>query len=239
MKIAICDDENYWINHIEDHLVKFRETNKDIEWDVYYSGTDLLDIYEKSKNPYDVVIMDIELNDISGIKAAKTIRKADHSVILFFLTNYKEYVFDCFESAPMNFWVKPIEYNDFSNDLNRAYESIKIGKKFIRIIEDRQKVRIKCSDIIFIENKERKSYIHTNNRVYKTNRALYSIYSDLDTNSFVRVCKTHVVNLAYIHIIGDTWLSLYNVEERIPLSRTYKTELIESYMNYKADAARR
>ena len=106
MKIAICDDENYWINHIEDHLVKFRETNKDIEWDVYYSGTDLLDIYEKSKNPYDVVIMDIELNDISGIKAAKTIRKADHSVILFFLTNYKEYVFDCFESAPMNFYRK-------------------------------------------------------------------------------------------------------------------------------------
>lgn len=50
---------------------------------------------------------------------------------------------------------------------------------------------------------------------------------------FVRVYKTHIVNLAYIHIIGDTWLSLYNVDEKIPLSRTYKNELIESYMNYK------
>ncbi len=233
LRIAVCDDENYWINQIEEHLLKFKETHNDIEWDVFYSGTDLLNTYEKNKNPYDVVIMDIELKDISGIEAAKKIRKADYSVILFFLTSYKEYVFDCFEPAPMNFWVKPLSYNTFLYDFNRVYDSIESGTKFIRIIENRRKVRIKSSDIIFIENKERKTYIHTTHHVYKTNRALYSINDSLDTKSFVRVCKTHIVNLAYIHIIGDTWLKLYNTDEKIPLSRTYRNNLIESYMNYE------
>ncbi len=31
MRIAVCDDENYWINQIEEHLVKFKKTYKDVD----------------------------------------------------------------------------------------------------------------------------------------------------------------------------------------------------------------
>lgn len=54
-----------------------------------------------------------------------------------------------------------------------------------------------------------------------------------DEKIFVRVYKSFIINLKYVHIIGDNELSLYNSDEKIPISRTYKKELIDKYINLK------
>lgn len=232
MRIAVCDDENVWINHMVEYIEQIKSTYRGIEYDVFSSGEEFLGRYNK-EIPYDIVILDIEMKSISGIEVANAIRDKDNSVIIFFLTSHREYVYECFKPMPMNFWVKPVEYEVFKEDIKRAYHRIEESTSHIKIIENRQKIRLKCSDIIYIENKERKSWIHTASGIYKVNKLLTELMRELDDKVFVRVYKSFIVNLRHVYIINENQITLYNCNEKIPISRTYKPELLDKYINLK------
>ena len=134
MRIAICDDENIWINHIEEYIKKIKSIYNEIEYDVFISGESLLSHYN-NEDIYDIVILDIEMNGMSGIDTSNAIRDKDPAVIIFFLTSYKEYVFECFRSSPMNFWVKPLKYEIFKEDIIRAHKSIEQSYTYLKILD--------------------------------------------------------------------------------------------------------
>ena len=233
MNIAICDDDNTWITHIEEYVSRIKKVYKETEYDTFESGEALLKYYEMHGNVFDIVILDIEMANMSGIEAAQKIREKDTNVCIFFLTGHKEYVYDCFRPSPMNFWIKPLEYELFKEDIMRAYQRINDSNVYIKIIENRQKIRLKCDDIIYIENKDRKSWIHTVQGVYKTNKLLSELISELDDKFFVRVYKSFIINLKYIHVIAENTLELYDTDDLIPISRTYKRGLENKYISLK------
>ena len=233
MKIAICDDENEWINQIENYVNVFKKLHSDITYDVFYSGEELLKYYDMYGNIYNIAIIDIEMSGISGIETALKLRDKDNDLIIFFLTVHKEYVYDCFKPSPANFWVKPISYEKFMDDMEVAYKKLNESIQFLRITENRNRIRIKCKDIIYIENRERKSWIYTLKGIHSTNKLLCELCNELDNSLFVRVYKSYIINLAYVYAIKENELTLYNSSEIIPISRTYKPELIDKFMNYK------
>ncbi len=233
MKIAICDDENEWINHIEGHIDRLKNIYNDLECDVFFSGEDILKSYSECGNVFDIVILDIELTQMSGIELAQKLRAMDNDLIIFFLTSHKEYVFESFKAEPLDFWTKPVSYEKVKEDIKRAYTRITKSEKYIRIIENRQRIRLKCKDIIYIENKDRKSWIYTISGIYKVNKLLSEFERELDRSTFIRVYKSCIVNLEYIYKIKDIELELYSSNITIPISRTYKADLINAYINLK------
>lgn len=233
VNIAICDDDYTWIEYIEEYITKIKEIYKETECDTFTTGEALLQHYETNGNIYDIVILDIEMGDTSGIEVAQKIRNRDSAVCIFFLTNHKDYVYDCFKPLPMNFWIKPVEYEVFKEDIMRAYKYIKESSDYIKVVENRKRIRLKCDEIIYIENKDRKSWIYTVSGVHKTNKLLSDLMRDLDNKVFVRVYKSFIINLRHVHVINEDYLKLYNSDEKIPISRTYKKELIDKYINLK------
>lgn len=69
--------------------------------------------------------------------------------------------------------------------------------------------------------------------IHKTNKLLSDLMKDLDNKIFVRVYKSFIINLRHVHIINEDYIKLYNSDEEIPISRTYKKELIDKYINLK------
>ena len=120
MRVAICDDENVWVNRIEEHLIRFKKSHKDIEWEVFYSGEQLVEHYSRGERLFDILILDIELKELSGIETALKIREADKKAAIFFMTSHTKYVYDCFKPAPANFWVKPVEYEVLRDDFEEV-----------------------------------------------------------------------------------------------------------------------
>ena len=106
-KIAIVDDLRedrerlsrdlqYWFLHQRQRIEKLS---------VYPDGKDILAEY--TEGMFDIIFLDICMDEVSGIETARQIRQADSSVMIIFLTTSREYAFDAFPLHSFDYIIKP------------------------------------------------------------------------------------------------------------------------------------
>ena len=239
LTVAICDDEEEWVIRMEHYLKKFRESHKEweIKWDSFYSAEELLNYYEQNGNEVDILITDIEMKGLNGVDLANKIRSMDKNIVIFFLTSHTEYAIQCFRPEPMNFWVKPVSYNSFSEDLCRAIQRIDKAIRYISIIEERHTIRLNVDNIIYIEKEERKTLIHMINGVHITNKLLSQIEHELPAELFVRIYQSYIVNLAFVKVLKEKHIILKHTGQSLNVGRTYAENLKRRFIEYKERVA--
>ena len=84
MNIAICDDNQEYINILEKYILDKNEP--EVSCDAFYSGEELVKMYNMGEGNYDVIFLDMEMNILNGIETANIIRKMDKHVIIVFVT---------------------------------------------------------------------------------------------------------------------------------------------------------
>lgn len=98
MRIAICDDELFYVQNIMERIksYEFHDTKPTII-DGYTNGNELIDAFRIE--PYDLVFLDIELDDSqNGIELAKMIKDIKANCIFIFITAYHYYL-------PESMWI--------------------------------------------------------------------------------------------------------------------------------------
>lgn len=231
MRVAICDDENNWVNQIDAHLTKFKERHKDIEWDVFYSGEQLLKYYSEYGSVFDVLILDIELDGLSGIETALKIRDYDKNAVIFFLTSHTKYVYDCFKPMPANFWVKPVEYEKFSKDMDEVAARLSVENPVFLFKGKGEYVRIKYNDIIYCSKDAKKIVIHTDSDDYETYSSMREIETQLKPYGFSSPHKSYCVNMNRIEHLKPNEIILSNGES-IPVSKSRKQEFKKEFLDF-------
>lgn len=119
MRAILVDDEPLALDHLERLLRENRSVN----------------IIGKYTNPHkalqiilqdqpDVVFLDINMPEISGIEMAKKVKTAIPSIKIVFTTAYNEYAVKAFEINAVDYIVKPIQRNRLAETINR------LGKKY-------------------------------------------------------------------------------------------------------------
>lgn len=101
MKIAVCDDEQIYLNKIHRELLELEGYAGEFKITEYLSGEDL--IADFSANVYDIIVLDIEMKQMSGMETAEYIRKLDTKTTIIFLTNYDSF-------APKGYLVGAFRY---------------------------------------------------------------------------------------------------------------------------------
>lgn len=130
MTIAICDDEKFFRETIINYLLTFQIEANDISVFEFENGENLISAYKKGKK-FDIVFLDIEMDGITGIEVGKQIREFEKNVIFIFTTSHTEYISDAFRLNAFQFLVKPINQEDFNNEMKRAINTINQNKKNI------------------------------------------------------------------------------------------------------------
>ena len=114
LNIAICDDDDLIAHQIESVLHNIGdEENVKIDTDVFYSGNDLVREISSGKK-FDLIYMDIQMENGDGITAAKNIRKKDEDVMIIFISSYDRYVMELFRLDVFSFIRKPIDRDSFA-----------------------------------------------------------------------------------------------------------------------------
>lgn len=231
MKIAICDDNLAFLKEIEEIV---REIYKDIPEDIiissFQSGTELLDGIKGESSDADLLLLDIDMPDISGLEVAKVVRASEDDCILMFISAYENYVFDTFEYNPFRFIRKERMKQELPVALRAAESLYQKNKKRYAVIRcDEGEVKVEESKITHFEVVKRQIYIYlTDGRVLHTWKTIKELQNELSSDNFSKIHSGCVVNLKYVSGYNGSEITLDNGVRLIASragTKTFREEL--------------
>lgn len=230
-QVAFCDDEVFQIKLNNLFLKEIASKNGyDFEYHGFQSGKALKN-YLGSHN-LDILFLDIDLGDETGIEVAAWVTRNYPDVITVFVTGHREFAEEAFEVEAMGYLVKPYDISKMENVLKKAMNLLQNNQKEkisteIVITDENIKKKIDCRDILYIERQQSKSIIKTQQKEYQVYETMTSL-CDRIGESFIRVNQGEVVNLNIIKEIKGNTVYLKNGME-MSIGRTYRKEVLEKY----------
>ena len=110
----------------------------------YSRGEDIIRDFMPEK--YNIVLMDILMDDLNGIETAKKLRELDMNLLIVFMTTSREYIFDAFPLHTFDYILKPYRQKDVSALLTEAVSVISSQEREItlKLPRSERKVKIGC-----------------------------------------------------------------------------------------------
>ena len=226
--IGICEDSLPVQAQIENYISEILD-NCPLE--VFSNGEELLDYLSDGKQRFSLYFMDISLPGISGIETAAAIREKDPYALIIYITDYKEYVYQVFETLPYRFITKPVKKEVFQKALTDAINYLTDRGELFCFHIDRDQYQIPFQEIVYFESRLRRLMLHTVNETYSFYGKLNEITKSLNPLLFVRTHASYLVNMEYIHSIRDTEILLQSGES-IPMSRKYRPLVRQKHLEY-------
>ena len=233
LNIAVCDDELFERERVKELVVKYAVRRQlEINIDMYTSGEQLLEHYEKGK--YGIIFMDVEMNTNDGIITADRIRRIpDHDVTIIYVSNYPEYMQQSFDVRAAQFFSKPLNYELFESKLDKLFEYINEEKEVkISFQKGSDKYIVNISDILLIETE---SIIGSNsNLIVKTLSETFKIkgrlkyYQDNYKKYFISPNRSCIVNIGCVSKIIRNEIELEN-GMKVHISRNRITEVKQRF----------
>lgn len=237
MRCIIIDDEPLAVDVIENYV------NQVGGIEIVAKCNNPLDaITILNKNQVDLVFLDIEMPNITGIDLVKTL---DNIPQFIFTTAYPQYALEGFDLNATDYLVKPIPFHRFLKAVSRAKEKFELENKtiekiitnphkqnslnndFIFVKSEYDNVKINTGDIIYIQGL--KDYIKINiinsNKSILTLSSFKDIQEKLPSNQFIRVHRSYIINTSFIKSVQKTKIVIDNI--RIPIGETYKEEVLK------------
>lgn len=229
--MAVCDDENAITNQIETLLddISKRE-NIPIEVDVFYSGHTLEQQILAGKK-YDLIYLDIQMENGDGIAAAETIRKTDENALFVYVSGYDKYMMDLFRLDVFSFIKKPIEKTRFEKIFLNANERICRQRFYFVYRYKNTEYKLPCTDIMYFESSGRKIIIHRRDGATESfNGKLSDVEKQLQAGKipFLRTHKSYFVNYHYIKARTKTDVTLTD-GTKLPVSKYMESGFGEQY----------
>lgn len=242
LKAMLIDDEIFGLKELQYHLKKI----KDI--DIIGSFTNPLEgfLNIEALAP-DVIFLDIEMPETSGIYLAEQIASKYPKIDIVFITAYNQYAINAFEVNAIDYILKPFSFERIKKCISRLKNSngnLKASsvsllseqmqesvKKFF-VYENEDILLLDFSEIFYIEALNKHSRIRTKDKLYNSKHPLMYYENKLNHLNFFRVHRSYIVNLDKIKRICPKVnysfdIHLNGIREYIPLSRSNVKRLKE------------
>lgn len=239
INIAVCDDEQDSLDNIQKELFQLENAlNITIETYLYTDGKKVVDLIYNNKEDFDILFLDIDMPNISGLEVAKKLREKGSDIILIFISAHEQYVFDSIEYNPFRY----IRKNRVKKELPLAMRAVcsrfaEMKDTHIVVKTEDTEVKIKHSDIMYFETTARKVGIHlSNGEILVIRKTIKELCEEINNDDFIRIHSGCVANAKYIDKFSSYDITLDNGEQLI-VSRTRIKNVKTALMNYWGNKA--
>lgn len=227
---AIIDDEPLAAELLESYAKKTPELHL---IGVYGSAVEAMK--ELRNNPVDLLFLDIQMPELSGMEFAGILPKKTK---IIFTTAFDRYAIDGYKVNAADYLLKPISYDSFVLSVNRVLERCKVVDRqdvmsadgFVYVKSEYKLVKINFVDILYIEGVKDyvKIYFRDRRKPVMSLMNMKKLEDYLPKSQFMRVHRSFIVNMSVADMIdrgrivaGDTF---------IPVSESYK-EQVQEYID--------
>ena len=229
-RCLIIDDESPAHKALASHISKFDDLEHSGS---AFNGMEAIKLL--NENTYDIIFLDINMPVISGVELMELQPKRPLTIVT---TAYSDFALSAYQNDAIDYLLKPISFDKFSKAIEKAKiyssgNSIKKEdnscEKVLSIRVNGQMMNIPLTDIIYIESlgNYMKLYSAKLNLPLIVYGSLSSIASEIDSNNFVQVHRSFIVNVAKITSVTFKSLTMCN-NETIPVGRKYQI-LLDSF----------
>lgn len=230
VSIAIVDDNSRDRDRLVELLAEYeREHPMQYRVRQYSDGAELLENYQPD---HDIILIDIQMEGVDGMRTAAAIRKVDVSVIIIFVTKTAQYATSGYAVQAQNYLLKPVSYFAFQAELTRSLKQLKRQKRASILVGSRiAPRRVDIADIIYIESNKHKITVHTIDDPIVFNGTLKEYEDILIERNFYRSNSGYLINLHHLVAIDGDDCHMSS-GEYLKVSRSRKKGLLEALTNY-------
>ncbi|MEB5685167.1 response regulator transcription factor LytR [Mammaliicoccus lentus] len=192
-------------------------------------------------NDFDVIFLDINLMEESGLDLAKKINKMKHVPHIIFATAHDTFAVQAFELEATDYILKPFEKARIEQAVNKLTSSEQQsvveqfnhdGTEVLPIEIDDRIYILNIEDIIAISVNQGVTTINTTETKYETNEPLSYYEKKLSHAKFIRIHRASIINKKHIQSVEHWFNSTYQVT----LTHGIKLQVSRSYMKlFKAE----
>lgn len=241
---CIVIDDNFAAIDLLSHYLEINESTTLVE--SFHSPIEALSFLSKCQ--IDLIFLDIDMPEMNGMDFL-TIIESDLKYgrpAVVITTAHSDYALPALETSryTRGFLRKPFAYNKLLSTLEKIRVSTTLESKisipdndeenflFVKTILQSRKakyLKIQKSDVIYIEGGANYPTLYTHSQAILIRSTLNNLSYKLK-DQLIRVHKSFLVNKRFIKEITSHFLLLEN-EKQIPISPSYRTKLIELYIN--------
>lgn len=193
---------------------------------------DALNFLKNSKDPIDLIFLDVEMPEMSGIDFLEAASLATQVIII---SSKEKYALKAFDYSVTDYLLKPITFPRFFKAVSRAYERFNQQRpaddpnKEIFVKKNNTLIRVKYVDILWIEALENYIMINSVHERFTIHLTMKAIESKLPSTAFKRIHRSYIVNMSRIESIEDNSVVIKSAEGRkiIPIGKSYRDKLLK------------
>ena len=186
-------------------------------------------------NPVDLLFLDIQMPELSGLEFASILPKETKVI---FTTAFDRYAIDGYKVNAAGYLLKPISYDNFLLSVNRVAESLNESERqkamahdgFIYVKSEYKLVKVNFCDILYVEGVKDyvKIYSRDGRKPVMSLMNMKNLEDSLPKPEFMRTHRSYIAHMTKVEAV-DRFRLVFG-DAYIPISDSYKDE-VQSYLD--------
>jgi DNA-binding LytR/AlgR family response regulator len=211
---AIVDDEFLARQYIRDYVGRLPFLNLVGDYD-----SPLLILEELKNKDIDILFLDIEMPDISGLDFLKTLNPQPYVILT---TAYREYALEGYEYNVVDYLLKPFSFDRFLKAVNKAVDRAQKERQtapgsaapaepkeeYLTIRADRKLYKIHFDDLVYVEGQRAYVTLHTRQKNITALIAMKDLETQLPADRFIRIHKSFIVSVRHMEALEGNMLEI-------------------------------
>lgn len=230
-RLAICEDDDAIRAQLHS-LCQEILTENSVEHSImdFASAQKLNDVLTVESNPFDLLLLDIQMEGLTGMELAQSLRQRGDRVSILFVTGCEDYLPEGYSVQPIHFLLKPVSREALAAALHTDWQLNHRPKTAVLRIGSKM-VSLPLADIRYIESYNHNIIVHQTEGDRTYFLSLTDFEKQMPRDQFCRCHNSYLVNMAFVEEIGRTELSLRGGVQ-LPIGRAYYKDLQSAFIRY-------
>jgi len=235
LRVAIVDDEFLARKYLKDYVSKLPMLELVGDFNSPLKAIELIKAGE-----VELLFLDIQMPDITGLEFLKTMDKVPHVVLT---TAYEEYALQAYELSVVDYLLKPFSFERFLKAVNKVQELVEKDQKarsgtepagdvnlkpqlkedHLIIRADRKLYKINYEDLIYIEGQKAYVTFHTKKKNITALASLRDLEEQLPSSHFIRIHKSYIVSIHEIESLEGNQVEIGGIH--LSVGKSYRPDV--------------